>query len=50
MIEKQFGSQALADRKRAADSFEAKKQLWTRNDNDKFWTELMNKGLIKERP
>lgn len=50
MIEKQFGSQALADRVRAIDSFNAKKNLWTRNDNDKFWTELKSKGFITERP
>lgn len=50
MIEKQFGSQSGKDRTRAVDSFNAKKTLWTENDNDKYWTELISNGLIKERP
>ena len=50
MIEKQFGSQNSADRTRAVDSFEAKKTLWTQNDNEKFWNTLISMGYIKERP
>ena len=50
MIEKQFGSQNSADRTRAVDSFEAKKTLWTENDNEKFWNTLISMGYIKERP
>ena len=50
MIEKQFGSQNSADRTTAADSFAAKKTLWTANDNEKFWNELISKGYISARP
>ena len=50
MIEKQFGSQNTKDRTTAADSFAAKKALWTANDNEKFWNELLSKGYITERP
>ena len=50
MIEKQFGSQNSADRTRAVDSFQAKKDLWTANDNEKFWNALISYGLISARP
>ena len=49
-IEKQFGSQSPSDRVRAAVSYNAKKDLWTANDNAKFWNELIAKGVISERP
>ena len=49
-IEKQFGSQNASDRTRAVDSFNAKKTLWTANDNEKFWNTLISMGYIKERP
>lgn len=49
-IEKQFGSQNSKDRTRASVSFEAKKNLWTANDNEKFWNALISAGYIKERP
>lgn len=50
MIEKQFGSQNSKDRTRAADSFKAKKDLWTANDNEKFWNALISAGYIKAKP
>lgn len=50
MIEKQFGSPSPSDRVRAVVSFNEKKELWTANDNDKYWTELITSGLIKEKP
>lgn len=50
MIEKQFGSVTGKDRTRAAVSFNAKKELWTRDDNDKFWTELISKGFVNAKP
>ena len=49
-IEKQFGSQNAKDRTRAVDSFNAKKALWTANNNEKFWNTLISMGYIKERP
>ena len=49
-IEKQFGVKNAAGRMRAADSFTEKKNLWTKDDNDKFWNALISKGYIKERP
>lgn len=49
-IEKQFGSQNSKDRTRAVDSFNAKKALWTANDNEKFWNALISAGYIKEKP
>ena len=49
-IEKQFGSKNAKDRTRAVDSFNAKKELWTKNDNEKFWNTLISMGYIKEKP
>ena len=49
-IEKQFGSQNANDRTRAVASFNAKKELWTANDNQKFWDALISLGYIKEKP
>ena len=49
-IEKQFGSQSPSDRVRAVASYNAKKSLWTADDNSKFWKELISKGVIAERP
>ena len=49
-IEKQFGSKNSKDRTRAVDSFNAKKELWTKNDNEKFWNTLISMGYIKEKP
>ena len=49
-IEKQFGSQNSNDRTRAIDSFNAKKNLWTANNNEKFWNTLLAMGYIKEKP
>lgn len=49
-IEKQFGSQSAGDRVRAVTSYNAKKALWTADDNAKFWKELISKGVVTERP
>lgn len=49
-IELQFGSQKKSDRTRAQDSFNAKKDAFTKDNNDKFWTELLNKGYITSKP
>lgn len=49
-IEKQFGSKNSKDRTRAVDSFKAKKDLWTKNNNEKFWNTLISLGYVKERP
>lgn len=49
-IEKQFGSKNPSDRVRAADSFKEKKNLWTANNNDKFWQEMIAQGYVTEKP
>lgn len=49
-IEKQFGSQSAADRTRASASFQAKKELWTADDDDKYWQEMIAQGYVTEKP
>lgn len=49
-IEKQFGSQSGVDRVRAAVSFQEKKDLWTADNNDKYWQEMIAQGYVTEKP
>ncbi len=47
-FERQFGSQNAADRMRAKDSFNAKKDKYLANNGQEYWDALYNMGLITQ--